>query len=165
MLDDLNKMADEVGKQRQVIINKLVQFSLTDMLLFWGQNKDLILLQEQEWAPLLQWAGQKLNVKLKTTQSLDVPKENEEAGWRLRKILEGFSDKELVAFYAAALNMRSVLLAFALVKGKINAEEAFHAAFLEEIWQAENWGVEEEAEKRRQSLKKELQEIEKFLRG
>ena len=56
-----------------------------------------------------------------------------------------------------------VLLAAALVKGKINAEEAFRAAFLDELWQAETWGADEEAENRRQTIKNEICEIEKFL--
>ena len=60
--------------------------------------------------------------------------------------------------------MKSVLLAIALVKKKLNADEAFNAAYLEELWQAESWGVEEEAEKRRSELKKELHEIEDFLK-
>ncbi len=165
MQENLTLMMDEIGAQRQVIIDKLVQFALTDMLLFWGQNKDLMLQQEKEWGPLLEWANHELNTKLMTTKGLDVPKENETANGRLKKVLETFSDRELVAFYAAALNMRSVLLALALVKGRINAEEAFHAAFLEELWQAENWGIEEEAEARRKTLKKELQDIEKFLKA
>ena len=77
--------------------------------------------------------------------------------------METLSDRELTAFYAAALKMRSVLLAAALVKGKINAEEAFRAAFLDELWQAETWGADEEAENRRQTIKNEICEIEKFL--
>ena len=50
-----------------------------------------------------------------------------------------------------------------LEQGKINAEEAFRAAFLDELWQAETWGADEEAENRRQTIKNEICEIEKFL--
>ena len=60
--------------------------------------------------------------------------------------------------------MKSVLLAIALVKKRINADEAFQAAYLDELWQAESWGVEEEAEKRRGELKKELHEVADFLK-
>ena len=61
--------------------------------------------------------------------------------------------------------MRSVLLAAALVKGRINAKEAFDAAFLEELWQNESWGVDEEAAKRREEMREELQQIEDFLKN
>lgn len=163
MSDYLNKAAAEIGKSRKEVIDRLVVFSQTDMLLFWGHEKDLIERQEKVWGPILQWANNEINVEFVKTQGLDVP-ENKASGEKLRDYLNSFSDKELAAFYVAALNMKSVLLAIALVKKRLSAEEAFNAAFLDELWQAESWGVEKEAEKRRTELKKELHEIEDFLK-
>ena len=163
MLGDLEKAREEIAKNRAEVIERLVQFSMTDLLLFWGQEKDLMERQAKIWGPILAWAEEKMKAKFAITQSLDVPQENQASGYRLKVFLESLSDKELTAFYAAALQMRSVLLAAALVRGKINAEEAFQAAFLDELWQAENWGSDEEAEKRRQTIKSEIIEIERFL--
>ena len=160
----LEKTAKEIGKDREEVIDRLVRFSLTDMMLFWGQNEDLVKRQEKIWGPLLEWANEEINTKFIRTQGLDVPEQEKTSGYRLKMFLEKLSDKELAAFYAAALNMKSVLLAAALVKGRINAKQAFEAAYLEELWQAENWGVEEEAEKRRAEVRQELVEIEKFLK-
>ena len=56
------------------------------------------------------------------------------------------------------------VLAAALVKGHITAEQAFDAANLEELWQSEHWGRESTSEQRRQDLKRELHDIEQFLR-
>lgn len=163
MSDYLNKAAAEIGKSRKEVIDRLVVFSQTDLLLFWGHEKDLIERQEKIWGPILQWANNEINVKFEKTQGLDVP-ENKASGEKLKDYLNSFSDKELAAFYVAALNMKSVLLAIALVKKRLSADEAFNAAFLDELWQAESWGVEKEAEKRRAELKKELHEIEDFLK-
>mgnify|MGYP001133532183 CR=1 FL=1 len=163
MSDYLNKAATEIGKSRKEVIDRLVVFSQTDMLLFWGHEKDLIERQEKVWGPILQWANNEINVEFVKTQGLDVP-ENKASGEKLKDYLNSFSDKELAAFYVAALNMKSVLLAIALVKKRLSADEAFNAAFLDELWQAESWGVEKEAEKRRIELKKELHEIEDFLK-
>lgn len=160
----LEKTAKEIGKDREEVIDRLVHFSLTDMMLFWGQNEDLVKRQEKIWGPLLEWANEEINTKFIRTQSLDVPEQEKTSGYRLKAFLEKLSDRELAAFYVAALNMKSVLLAAALVKGRINAKQAFEAAYLEELWQAENWGVEEEAEKRRAEVRQELVEIEKFLK-
>ena len=160
----LEKTAKEIGKDREEVIDRLVRFSLTDMMLFWGQNEDLVKRQEKIWGPLLEWANEEINTRFIRTQSLDVPEQEKTSGYRLKAFLEKLSDKELAAFYVAALNMKSVLLAAALVKGRINAKQAFEAAYLEELWQAENWGVEEEAEKRRAEVRQELVEIEKFLK-
>ncbi len=156
-------MQQDVAQNRDEIIDKLVQFSLTDMLLFWGTQKDLIARQEQVWGPLLHWADETLNAKFIKTHQLDVPEKNKTAGYRLKIFLQSLSDKELTAFYAAALDMRSILLAAALVKGRVNADEAFNAAFLEELWQNEVGGQDDEAQTRRESIHQDLREIEQFL--
>lgn len=163
MIEDLQKMLKEIPEQRSLILDKLVEFSLTDMMLFWGQNKELVAQQEKIWGPLLQWVEQEFDTKLKTTQNLDVPEQDQKLAYRLNFELQKLSDRQLVAFYAMALRTRSVLLALAFVKGKINAQEAFQAAVLEEIWQAEKWGKDEEAESRRQTMRQELEEIQDFL--
>lgn len=164
MSEKLIDAEKEIPEHREEIIDKLVQFSLTDMLLFWGQEVDLIKKQEEAWGPLLQWAQNEFDTKFKETHGLDVLEENKQAGKRLKYFMQNLSDKELAAFYLAALTMRSVLLAAALVKGRINAEQAFQAAFLEELWQSENWGTDEVTQKRRDELKQELIDIENFLK-
>ena len=163
MKNKLEKSVSEIAKDRKNVIDKLVNFSLTDMLLFWGGNEELFKQQEKKWLPVLIWAKDNLDAKFKTTQNLDVPEQESQTGVKLKKFLESLSDKELTAFYWAALNMRSVLLAAALVKGKINAQQAFEASCLEELWQAKKWGSDEVADCRRNSLKQELEQIEAFI--
>ena len=82
----------------------------------------------------------------------------------LKKVFDEMSDTELACYYAAALNMRSVLLALAFVKGKLTAEKACHLAYLEEVWQNEIWGEDEDALNRRQERCEELKEIEGYLK-
>lgn len=160
----LEKAAVEIGANRREIADKIENFMMTDMLLFWGTEKDLVVRQEKLWGPILEWAKQVFETDFVKTHGLDVPEQDEKFGEKLRSFINNLSDRELAAFYLAALNMRSVLLAAALVKGRISAEEAFRAAYLEELWQAENWGADEEAEKKRGELRRELIDIEKFLK-
>ena len=164
MLSYLEKATQEIAKERDAVIERLVAFSQTDMLLFWGSDAELVARQEKVWAPLLKWGASELKTTVKPTNTLDVTGENKNLSAVLSAYLHSFSDRELAAFYVAALNMKSVLLAIALVKKRLNAREAFEAAYLEELWQAEKWGVEEEAENRRHEMLKELQDVEAFLR-
>lgn len=160
----LDKLTADVTAHRSEITEKLVQYALTDMLFFWSNEPELIEQQEKEWQPLLDWAKEEFQTDFVKTHSLNVPEENEKSGWRLKLFLDSLSDKELAAFYVAAGTMRSVLLGAALVKGRINAEQAFHAAFLEELIQAERWGYDEEAENKRRELKQELIDVENYLK-
>lgn len=164
MTTDFSHAVTEIKKNRQEITNKLIDYSLTDMLLFWSSNENLFKQQEKLWTPVLMWAKENLDAKFNTTQSLDIPEQKPDSTQKLKMFLDSLSDKELTAYYRAALNMRSPLLAAALVKGRINADQAFKASCLEELWQAEQWGKDEAAENRRKTLHKELQEIEDFLK-
>ena len=38
----LEKSVAEIAKERDIVIEKLVKFSLNDMLLFWSSNEELI---------------------------------------------------------------------------------------------------------------------------
>lgn len=163
-VNKLQQATEEISVYREDIINRLLKYAATDVLLFWGTDEKLIRRQEREWAPLLEWARDEFDAKLIKTHGLDVPEENMTSGYGFKNFLEHLSDRELAAYYLAALNMRSVLLAAALVKGRINAEQAFQAACLEELFQAEEWGRDEEAESKRRERLAELQEIEKFLK-
>lgn len=164
MTTKLEKSVTEIAKDRETVINRLIDFSRTDMLLFWSGNQELSEIQQKLWMPVLLWAKEKFDTKFKTTQTLDVPEQENEVETKLKNFMQALSDKELTGFYYAALNMRSVLLAAALIKGQITADQAFEASCIEELWQAKHWGKEETADCRRQGLLKELQEIEAFVK-
>lgn len=164
MIEKFKQAELEVKEHRDAIIEKLLQFSVTDSLFFWSDNPVLGSKQEKLWLPILKWANDEIRVKYTPTKTIEVPSQPKENRIIMKNFLQSLSDKELTGFYLAALNTNSEILAAALVKGYINAEDAFDAAYLEELWQAENWGYEAEAEKKRQSLKQELIDIEKMLK-
>ena len=162
--EKLEQAITEIKNHREEIITRLVQFSKTDSLLFWDKEVSLYKKQEELWGPILKWAHHNLNAKYLTTDKMEVVEQKKNTLQGLKKFLETMSDKELAAFYLASINMKSELLAAALVRGFINAETAYNAAYLEEISQAERWGKDENAEQKRQVLKKELIDIENFLK-
>ncbi|MBQ8784846.1 MAG: hypothetical protein IJZ59_02255 [Alphaproteobacteria bacterium] len=162
--EKLEQAITEIKNHREEIITRLVQFSKTDSLLFWDKEVSLYEKQEELWGPILKWAHHNLNAKYMTTDKMEVVEQKKNTLQGLKKFLETMSDKELAAFYLASINMKSELLAAALVRGFINAETAYNAAYLEEISQAERWGKDENAEQKRQVLKKELIDIENFLK-
>lgn len=163
-LSKLEQATDEIKQYRAEIIDRLMKYTETDMLLFWGADRDLIAEQEKHWAPLLEWAEKEFDGKLKKTDGIDVSEENHKFGYRLKAFLERLSDKELAAYYLAALNMRSVLLAAALVKKQITAEQAYKAAYLEQLFQEKVWGADDESAEKLAERKAELEEIENFLK-
>ena len=159
----LDKAVKEIGQYREEIEKKLLDFAKTDLLFFWSEKKDLYFKQKSEWQPIIDWVGDVLKVDVKITSSLDTP-DNEEMQKPLKIVFSKMNDKEMACYYAAALNMKSVLLALALVKGKIDAKTAGKLSYLEELWQNEIWGSDEEVLSRRKERCDELFEIESYLK-
>lgn len=163
MKETLDKAVKEIEQYREEIEKKLLEFARSDLLFFWGEKRDLYLKQKTEWQPIIDWIEESLKVKVNKTDKLDVP-DNEEMQKPLKNVFDKMSNKELACYYAAVLNMKSVLLALALVKGRIDAETAGKLSYLEELWQNEIWGSDDEAVKRRKERCEELALIESYLK-
>ncbi len=164
MKQKLDMTVKEIAGNREEIIAKLLDLAKTDVLFFWGENKELVLRQKEKWLPILDWSAELLKTAINKTNTLDVP-ENRALRAPLKAVLNKMSDKELACYLAATLNMRSTLLALALVKGKIHAEEACELSYLEELWQNEMWGTDSESAAKRQERCDELKEIENYLKS
>lgn len=164
MTTKLQMMTKDVAQHRGEIIERMVNFALTDTLLFRSPDAEELIEEERKiWDPIIKWAEQNMEADYVTSESLEVPLENNASLPRLQVFLESLTDKELAAFYEASKITKSVLLAAALVRKRITADDAFKAAFLEELWQADKWGHDKEADERRELIHQELADIEKFL--
>lgn len=155
----------DIKEHRSEVIEKLVEFSFTDVILFWSANEDIKKLQTEKWLPVLKWLNNRFKITLKETDGLTPPPQNENNRAVFMQILEKMSLKILTAYYLAAVRLKSPLLALAFAEKKISASEAFDLAYLEELYQSKSWGVDDEAEQGRQCVKNELLEIEDFLHG
>lgn len=162
---DFKQAEKDIKEHHSEVIEKLVEFSFTDVILFWSANEDVKKLQAEQWLPVLKWLNNRFNITLKETDGLMPLPQNENNRAVFTQILEKMSLKTLTAYYLAAVRLKSPLLALAFAEKKISAAEAFDLAYLEELYQSKSWGVDEEAEQGRQCLKKELLEIEDFLHG
>ena len=160
---DWTAIETDVSENKEAIIGKLVEFALSDTLLFWSTDKNVHGVQEQKWAPIISWVNQTIRGDFKKTSGLDTLDENNDMSDKLKIYLSNLSDKELSVFYVAALTMRSVLLALALVKGKINANEAFELSELETLYQIQKWGVDDTIEARHSNIKQILINAEEHL--
>ncbi len=64
---------------------------------------------------------------------------------RLRAELQGLNDFQLAGMHDLITISGSLILAFALIERQIDVAQAWQAARIDEVWQAELWGEDEEA--------------------
>lgn len=161
---DFKQAEKEIAENREEVIQKLVDFSFTDTLLFWSKDTKIKKIQEEKWAPVLFWFSKKFNINLEKTDSFDVPKGNQRYRNEMEAVMDKLPIKQLTAFYFISVRLKSTLLALAMVEGQISAEEAVELSYLEEIHQNEIWRTERKSFYARKQIKKEIEEIEEYLK-
>ena len=79
-----------------------------------------------------------------------------------RKYLEN-SDLEIIALHKITNITGSIYLSLCILNNDIIKEKVFELSHLDELWQAENWGYEEEASKNREKINIQLNRTIYFL--
>ncbi len=156
---------DVVTPERARIAKQILKYVETDLLCYRAEDPpELVARQALAWDPLLDWAAETYDVRLKVGFGIRPVPQPPEAIAELEQAIARYDEFELTALHTATTITGSVILALALAKEQVNAEEAFAAATLDETFQAEKWGRDAEPEQRRHRLLAELTAVNRFLR-
>ncbi|CAA7615539.1 ATP12 family chaperone protein [Magnetospirillum sp. SS-4] len=155
---------DRVEPDRDHIIAELMKYAGTDLLCYRAEiPTDLAERQTREWQPLLDWATLALDAPLTTTTAMLAIHQPPGALAALRRILEHADPWRLTAVQSATAVMGSLILALALAEGRLTAEQAFALSQLDETYQIEQWGQDEEAAERHAELRRDVAAAARLL--
>lgn len=159
-----NTAIDRTEAQRSAIVEEALAFAATDLLCYRTEAPDDLAQRQHDcWQPLVDWAGESLGVRLETTTGLLPVSQPPENSGVLKKQLENLHHMELTAVAALAAATSSLILAMAVTNGRIDSEEAFQAAQLDESYQNERWGHDAEAEARQRHLRTDITAMANFI--
>jgi chaperone required for assembly of F1-ATPase len=168
---DLDKMhltrlaTAAVDSARADIAARLIKLARSDLLFYRAaEPKELVERQERAWEMPLIWMRVRYGATFKTGMGIGFIEQPPDAIAAIEQALSQWDMYGLVARNAAAGILGSVVLAFAMADGKLDAASAFAAAHIDETFQAEKWGEDREARKRLDLLLRELEGAETFLR-
>ena len=119
--------------------------------------------QEAAWDPLVDWIADEFGGRLRVTTGLMPAPQPSEAIDALRQAVTAFDDFVLAAFQRATGTVGSIVLALAMTAGRITAEEAWAASVIDESYQADRWGQDQEAEAASDVLRRELAAADRFI--
>src|SRR5690606_37706134 len=105
----------------------------------------LVTRQAEVWNPILAWAAEALQAPLAVTAGVLPVAQPADSLARLTAEVAALDNFRLAAFHDLVAISGSLLLALALISGRIDAAQAFEASRLDETWQSEQWGVDEDA--------------------
>lgn len=155
---------DRVDPERQAILASLLAYAGTDLLCYRADfPPDLVERQQRDWQPLLDWAAETLSARLTVTVGVVAVRQPEAALAALAARLEGLELWPLTAVQTICAAAGSLILALGVVEGRLTGEQAFALSQLDETYQIEQWGEDEEATQRRAALKRDILAGERLL--
>lgn len=155
---------DRVGPERAAILEQLANYAATDLLCYRaGFPPELVERQTRQWQPLLDWAAETLGARMVTTSEIIAVEQPAEALAALAARLEGYDVWRLTVAQAACAASGSLVLALALVEGRLTGSETFERSQLDEMFQIEQWGEDAEAAERRENLRRDILAAERLL--
>ncbi|CTQ32319.1 ATP12 family chaperone protein [Jannaschia rubra] len=159
----VNATLDKVIPQRAEVAAGLAEYGGSDLLSYRATSPDgLIARQASQWNPMLDWAETQLGARLATTQGVIPVPQPETALAALTARVESLSPWELTALSELVSLSGSLVLGLAVLEGQ-PAERMWTLSRLDEDWQAEQWGVDEEEADRIARKREAFLQAERYL--
>jgi chaperone required for assembly of F1-ATPase len=157
----LNRLAntaiDRVAPDCDRVIGEIVDFAGSDLVCYRAEKPlGLIERQAKAWQPVLDWARAVLGAEFLVTEGIVHVPQPAVALQATRGYLARKNSWHLTALHNITTLTGSALIAAMACDGAVPASEAWAAAHVDEDWQIEHWGWDEEARHRRNQRKREF---------
>ena len=159
-----NAAIDRVAPERQAFAGGLARYAEADLACYRSEwPPELVERQKAAWDPLLAWARRRYDVDFSTTSGLmHVPQP--------QATVESLAHAvgALDAFHLAGLSPLvtvggSLVAALAVLEKAMTADEVWNAVSVDERWQLEQWGAEQEAEAALENKRRDFMAAASFL--
>lgn len=145
-----NAAIDRVADERAVFVQNIAAYGETDLFCYRADSPDpLIERQMTEWQPWLDWAHEKYDAPLFCVAGIMHKKQAEQSLKNLRKPVLVMNDFQLSAMAKMTHISGSLVASLAIFEGDANVDDIWPALCLDELWQEEQWGADDFAEKHR----------------
>ncbi len=146
-----NSVIDGVAWNTRAVIDDAAKYFETDLLLYRAGFPDaLVQRQADHWDPVLGWAADELKAHFILAEGVMHVRQPEKAiAAALAKMPA--DPWSVGAFHLVTTLTGSALLALALKRGALDKVQVWTAAHVDEDWNREKWGADEEVEARRAS--------------
>ncbi|MEO0487137.1 MAG: ATP12 family protein [Pseudomonadota bacterium] len=140
-----NSAIEKITPQRDAVVETLAEYGASDLICYRAERPQaLVARQAQAWDPLLDWAADALGARLTTTAGVMFQPQPADALAALRAPLDAATVFELAGLHD--LIMLSGSLVIGLKAREVDDPGALWAASrVDEIYQADEWGYDEEA--------------------
>ncbi|MES0827497.1 ATP12 family chaperone protein [Ruegeria sp. SCP11] len=141
-----NAAIDKVHHQHAEVADMLADYGDSDLLCYRAAHpQELQKRQTEQWDPALDWAAETLSARLLSVAGVLHQPQPTAALTTLRQRVHALSDFQMAAFHDLVSLSGSLILGFAAAHNWRSAEEIWGISRLDELWQIEQWGHDDEA--------------------
>lgn len=159
-----NVAIDRTPDSRADMIEELGRYAETDLICHLEDREaSLRARQDELWSPWRRWAGKTLNVVLVPIEGVIASPQPEASLQALKDHAGMLDDFHLTALSWATALYGSVVLGAAVQSGALAALDAFHLSCLDEDFQIERWGQDEEAKAARDTRQSDAAAIGRWF--
>ncbi|WP_299368486.1 ATP12 family protein [uncultured Tateyamaria sp.] len=142
-----NAAIDKVSIQHAEVADMIAAYGDADLLCYRADSPEgLVKRQSETWDPYLEWAADKLDARLHPRTGIMHESQDAGALTTLANRVHGFTNFELAAFHDLVSLSGSLVLGFAAAQDLHPAHMIWAASRVDEHWQIEQWGDDEEAQ-------------------
>lgn len=154
---------DRVAEVPTETAQAFAAYGMSDLLCYRAENPDkLVKKQADAWDPILDWAKNRFDMSFEVTQGIlpiNQPADNEA---RLLAIA-GDDVFRLTGLAHMAAILGSAILAIAADEAHIDAQQAYQLAYLDDLYQIDEWGSDEEAVDRLDKIALDIRHASSYL--
>lgn len=156
---------DRVMPELDAVRRSVVGYGGTDLLCYRAPHPaELAERQARGWDPLLDWAAEALGARLAVGEGVMHVAQPPEAVERLGAEVCALDAWELTALTELTTLSGSLVLALAVFHGRLGAAEAWDLSRIDESWNIEQWGEDEEAARQTERRKADFLAAAELLR-
>ena len=160
-----NSALEKVAPQRAEVATIVAAYGETDLLCYRAERPEaLVARQAQHWDPLLEWAGHSLGARLRVGPGVMPIAQDPAVLKRLASEVAGMDVFTLTAFHDLVSLSGSLIVGLAVAKGVYSANEGWDLSRIDETWQSEQWGFDEEAVEHAARKRAAFMDAERFYR-
>ena len=159
-----NAAIDRVAADKEAFARGITKYAEADLACYRAEGpRGLVSRQEEQWDKLLAWARRRFDVDFTATTGLmhvDQPVGTIE---RLSHAVSTLDPFRLAALQSLVTIGGSLVAALAVQEKAISPEEAWEAVSLDDRWQIEQWGADDEAEAALENRRRDFLAGARFL--
>ncbi len=159
-----NTAIDRVATRVDTIIEEIASYAGSDLLCYRAEGPDKLLLrQAQHWDPIVNWAEGRIGARFILTQGVMHHEQPAATMDRFTDLIRAHDAFALTGLHNITTLTGSALIGTAVAAGEITTQAAWAAAHVDEDWQIEQWGHDEEADARRAARQVDFEATVAFM--